>query len=224
MPSKPLNSISAAGTVRAAASGTNGPADDFSSTNIVSDAGILQRACNCGVEKHALRGDGVQRVPILTATPASTTNGDFWFQRITGQDFLAFKDSTGVIRYFDYTALGGTCPVPVAYALIAGGPGTNKIAEVTVDTVGIIEWTVGLIHAVNGYRHIMTLTAVHDGTAAADAVNVDLMTRGGATIGTNDITFLLNLNGVGAAQKMRLFADTLVAGWAAYIVDERFTA
>lgn len=83
----------------------------------------------------------------------------------------------------------------------------DTVDEILVDLIDGVEWSVIAVDAANPSRKTtVKMTAVHDGTAVADAANTDSnqyskIQLGGAISG---LTFVVDLNGTGITQTMRL--------------------
>lgn len=104
-------------------------------------------------------------------------------------------------------------------ALEARSQATGVTAQATVDSVLVddIKMAKWLVHvfeqATPANIKSMEVLAVHDGTAAADATSVDNSVSGVLKLGANfNLEISVDLSGVGAAQVMRLRAQSSTAG------------
>lgn len=104
-------------------------------------------------------------------------------------------------------------------ALEARSQATGVVAQATVDQVSVddIKMAKWLVHAFEQATPAniksMEVLAVHNGTAAADATAVDNSVSGVLKLGANfNLDIAVDLSGIGAAQVMRLRAQSSTAG------------
>jgi len=83
--------------------------------------------------------------------------------------------------------------------------------------VGGVDWKICISKLATGARQIVNISAVNDNTGTGNATTGDYNLYGGAIVGTVDVTITVDISGVGAAQQMRLLADTVSSGWIAYV-------
>lgn len=100
-------------------------------------------------------------------------------------------------------------------AIVESGVTTlQDIDTVLVDDVHAVEWEIVVWEeATPVNKRFFKLTAMHDGTAVADATDVDHTKHTRLRHGGNfNRVFTVDVNGVGAAQTMRLRASSSTAG------------
>lgn len=91
------------------------------------------------------------------------------------------------------------------------------VDSVVVDNVQGVKWYLQLFNPTTGVREAWEIPAHHDGTDAADATAADYTISGlGPDSGTGH-TIVVDLNGAGASQVMRLRVTAGAAGWSAFI-------
>lgn len=95
-----------------------------------------------------------------------------------------------------------------------GAGGRATIDEIVVDDVKSCVWLVHAFEEANPARvKSWYVSALHDGTASADATQTDDTVTDKLKIGTNfDANLTVDLNGAGAAQRLRLRGDSTTAG------------
>lgn len=97
---------------------------------------------------------------------------------------------------------------------VTGVTALQDIDTVLVDNFHSVEWeVVAWEQATPANKKFFKVTALHDGTAAADAVNVDDSNHTKLKLGANfNLVTAVDLNGAGAAQTMRLRCSSSTAG------------
>ena len=88
-----------------------------------------------------------------------------------------------------------------------------------MDDVNQVEWEIVVWEeATPANKQFLKVTALHDGTAVADAVNVDDTAHTKLKLGSNfNVDFTVDLNGAAGAQEMRLRCASSTAGVAGEI-------
>lgn len=98
--------------------------------------------------------------------------------------------------------------------LVSGITTLQDLDTLLVDNVHSAEWEiVAWEEATPANKKFMKVTALHDGTAAADAANIDDTVHTKLKVGSNfNLVIDVDVNGTGAAQTMRLRASSSTAG------------
>lgn len=219
MPGDVVRDIAADGAFRQKTSSNVGPADRFSSEDLINDDGVLTEEQNQGTAVARIYGDGRQWGPILTAPPPSPVNGQFWLELDGGITEIKFVDHTGTVQTL---GTGSAPPTPTITNLITATPVT--LASISVDSVGTIEWSLNLYKEATADRYHFRLVGAHDGTTGSDATGIQLSQQGTIAFGTNDVVLALVLSGVGPAQVMELQATAGSGNWKAALVAERMVS
>lgn len=100
------------------------------------------------------------------------------------------------------------------------GVSTVDVGTIVARKYGAAVWEV--IIQKGTARQFLSVYAVHDGTAAADAVNKPAVHIVGAQVGTIDVTLDVVLSGTGASQVMKLQATGTSASWTVTVTTRAF--
>jgi len=221
---EPVLDLRNVGTLRTKGTVSNSPADEFSSKTVVAPADTVTQISNYGVPVEKILGDGRKWLPILGSAPSTAVPGTIFIQTIAGQEYVAYVDAAGVTHYLTN---GAPSPIsPTAVVLSSLAPTPNVLASKLVDSVGVIEWSVGISDETTGKRGVFKVLAAHNGTSGADATynGSRISYTGGPVVGTFDLVLDLNFTGSGVTQNMQLIAITGTSGLTAYVVEERMVA
>jgi hypothetical protein len=117
-------------------------------------------------------------------------------------------DEKGRITLATTAPIGGAAPFTVSLST-----GVNLVDSVLVDAIGVAIYDVQLIKDSTGARYSCVVRAQHDGTTTDDATDTDYIITDTLITGTVDVSLLMEVNGTGISQTMRLKANASSAGW-----------
>lgn len=149
----------------------------------------------------------VNDLVTLTGVPENSTDlGTFTGSVISDNNTI--KGALQELETFAESISGGTA------ITVSGITTLQDIDTVLVDDVHAVEWEVVVWEeATPTNKQFFKITALHDGTASADAVNVDDTKHTRLRHGGNfNNVFVVDLNGTGVTQTMRLRASSSTAG------------
>jgi hypothetical protein len=212
---QPIHDIKYTGSLRTKASGSSGPADEFSSRSVIDPHGVITQTSNFGTPVSKILGDGRTWTPILGSIPSTPVAGTYYIRNIAGIDTFVFVDSSNVEHPLSSTGMSPGAPVVVPLSNIYPTP--NILVTQLVDSTDVIEASIAIVNNTLGTRSFHRVLVSHNGTASSDATVGQVSSSGGIAFGNQQVTFDVIFTGSGVTQNIQLVAYTNLTGLTAYI-------
>lgn len=212
---QPVHDIKYTGSLRTKASGSSGPADEFSSRSVIDPHGVITQTSNYGVPVSKVLGDGRTWTPILGSIPSTPVAGTYYIRNIAGIDTFVFVDSSNVEHPLSSTGMSPGAPVVIPLSNIYPTP--NVLITQLVDSTDVIEASIAIVNNSLGTRSFHRVLVSHNGTASSDATVGQVSSSGGIAFGNQQVTFDVIFTGSGATQDIQLVAYTTLTGLTAYV-------
>ena len=207
--------ISSSDTVESAIEKLDGNVD-----NLTSAVGVSQGDTNMGTYTGSLINDNEsakQNIQQLESeaeairTLSGTSSGDTDLGTFPGGIIADNEDIKGALE--DLEGAIEALPVPVS-GEVTGITTITTINTFLVDSFDSAEWEIVVFEeATPANKKSLKISAVHDGTASADATDFDRSTFARNRVGSNfNAAFSIDLNGTGTSQTMRLRCSSSTAG------------